>query len=89
MRITVELPDDVARHTDPGREALEALAIEGYRSGAFSLPQAARLLGLTRYEFDGLLKARNIYDHAYGVEDLDRDLEDLRKFDERRLAKQL
>jgi hypothetical protein len=29
MRITVELPDDIARRPDPGREALEALAIEG------------------------------------------------------------
>ena len=87
MRITVELPDDVARHPDPGREALEALAIEGYRSRALSLPQAAHFLGLTRFEFDGLLKARSIYDHAFGVEDLERDLEDLRKFEERRLAR--
>lgn len=30
MRIAVELPDDIARHPGPGREALEALAIEGY-----------------------------------------------------------
>jgi hypothetical protein len=51
MKITVELPDDVARHPDPGREALEALAMEGYRSEALSHHQAARLLGLTRFEF--------------------------------------
>ncbi|HEY3827130.1 MAG TPA: UPF0175 family protein [Bryobacteraceae bacterium] len=48
--------------------------------------QASQLLGLTRFEFDGFLKARNIYDHAYGVEDLERDLEDLRRFEARRLA---
>ena len=27
MKITVELPEDLAQHADPGREALEALAI--------------------------------------------------------------
>ncbi len=79
MQITVELPDDIARHTDPGREALEALAIEGYRSEKLTHHQAARLLGLTRFEFDGFLKDRNIYDHAYSIEDLDRDLADLEK----------
>jgi len=36
MKITVELPDDVAKHADPGRAALEALAIEGYRAGALT-----------------------------------------------------
>jgi len=83
MKITVELPDDVAQHPDPGREALEALAIEGYRSGALSHHQAGQLLGLSRFELDGFLKARKIYDHAYDVEDLNRDLEDLRKFEAR------
>ncbi len=81
MKITVELPDDVANRPDPGREALEALAIEGYRSGALSHYQASQLLGLSRFEFDSFLKDRNIYDHAYDVEDLERDLEDLRKFE--------
>ncbi|MDQ2898897.1 MAG: hypothetical protein M3Y07_03745 [Acidobacteriota bacterium] len=40
MQITVELPDDIARHPDPGREALEALAIEGYRSEKLTHHQA-------------------------------------------------
>ncbi len=79
MQITVELPDDIARHPAPGREALEALAIEGYRSEKLTHHQAAQLLGLTRFEFDGFLKDRQIYDHAYSVEDLDRDLADLEK----------
>lgn len=79
MQITVELPDDIARHPEPGREALEALAIEGYRSEKLTHHQAAQLLGLTRFEFDGFLKDRQIYDHAYSVEDLQRDLADLDK----------
>jgi predicted HTH domain antitoxin len=85
MQITVELPDDIARHADPGREALEALAIEGYRSGKLTHHQAARLLGMNRFEFDGFLKDRQIYDHAYSVEDLERDLADLDKLGAKRL----
>lgn len=34
---------------------------------------ANRLLGLSRFEFDGFLKERHIYDHAYDVEDLEED----------------
>jgi predicted HTH domain antitoxin len=81
MKITVELPDDVAKHADPGREALEALAIEGYRSGTLTHYQAGQLLGLTRFEFDRFLKDRNIYEHAYDVEDLDRDMATHRKLE--------
>ena len=85
MQITVELPDDIAGHPDPGREALEALAIEGYRSEKLTHHQAAQLLGLTRFAFDGFLKARQIYDHAYSIEDLERDLETMRRLEEKGL----
>jgi hypothetical protein len=44
MRITIDLPEDIVRHADPAREALEALAIEGYQSGALSGYQARTLL---------------------------------------------
>jgi predicted HTH domain antitoxin len=74
MKITVELPDDVAQRPDPGREALEALAIEGYRSGVLTHYQASQLLHMSRFEFDGFLKARHIYDHAYDVADLEKDV---------------
>ncbi len=73
MEITVQLPDDLAQHPNPGREALEALAIEGYRTGKLSHFQASQLLGLSRFEFDGFLKERQIYDHAYDLEDLEED----------------
>jgi predicted HTH domain antitoxin len=87
MQITVELPDDITRRPDPGREALEALAIEGYRSEKLTHHQAAQLLGLTRFEFDGFLKNHQIYDHAYSFEDLDRDLATLRKMEEKGLLR--
>jgi len=83
VEITVELPNDLAQREDPAREALEALAIAGYRSGKLSHYQASRLLGLTRIEFDGFLKDRNIYDHAYDKQDLENDLRTLRKLEQR------
>ena len=45
MEITVRLPDDLTQHADPAREALEALAMEGYRSGALSVYGTRLLLG--------------------------------------------
>ena len=77
MRITVELPGDIAQRPDPGRQALEVLAIEGYRSGVLTHYEAGRLLQVSRFEFDALLKQRNIDAHAYDLEDLDNDVETL------------
>ena len=74
MEITVRLPDDLTQQPDPGRAALEALAIEGYRSEVLSHFQASQLLGLSRFEFDGFLKKHEVTDHAYGVDDLACDL---------------
>ncbi len=87
MQITVELPNDITQHANPGREALDMLAIEGYRSGALTHYQASQLLGMTRFEFDGFLKARNIYDHAYSTADLDRDLETLQRLEAKGLIR--
>jgi len=78
MEITVKLPDDLAEHKNPGREALVA---EGYRSGALSHYQASQLLGLSRLAFDGFLKERGIYEHAYSVDDLKQDEETFRKLE--------
>ena len=79
MEITVHLPDDLAAHPNPGREALEALVIEGYRSGTLSHHQSSQILGFDRFAFDGFLKDWHIYDHAYDVEDLERDRETLHR----------
>jgi predicted HTH domain antitoxin len=79
MEITVHLPDDLAQHPDPGREALEALVIEGYRAGTLSHYQASQLLGLSRFDFDAFLKDRKIEEHAYGLEDLEHDRATMRQ----------
>jgi predicted HTH domain antitoxin len=81
MKITVELPDDIAQRPNAAREALEALAIEGYRSGALTHHQASQLLQLSRFEFDAFLKSRQIWDHAYDVEDWEQDLATLKQLE--------
>jgi len=85
MEITVHLPDDLAKHPDPGREALEALVIEGFRSEVLSHYQASRLLGLSRLELDAFLKRRKIDEQAYGVDDLEADQETFRHLREKGL----
>jgi predicted HTH domain antitoxin len=87
MEIIVHLPDDLARHANPGRAALEALVIEGYRTGMLSHHQSSQMLDMTRFEFDGFLKERNIEDHAYSLEDLDQDRETLRQLQEKSLLR--
>jgi predicted HTH domain antitoxin len=87
MQVTLEIPDDIAgklgsQGQDPARAALEAVAIEGYRSGALSAYQTRRLLGFeTRYELDGFLKAHKVWEHAYGLEDLEQDRQTLRQLE--------
>jgi predicted HTH domain antitoxin len=79
VEITVDLPNDLAQRPDPAREALEALAIAGYRTGKLSAHQASALLGFTsRFQFEGFLKAHNVVDHSYSVEDLANDVKTLR-----------
>jgi predicted HTH domain antitoxin len=82
MKITVEIPDEVFSHSDAAREVLEAVVIEAYRSGPISHSEASRLLGVSRDEFDGLLKKLQIHDHAYSVESLEQDVAVMR--DERK-----
>ena len=81
MKIAVELPGDIAQRPNPGQHALEALAIEGYRSGALTHYEASQLLQLSRLEFDTLLKRRNIDAHAYDIEDLEQDIETVERLE--------
>ena len=78
MRITLDLPEDIAeglgaRWADLSRAALESLALEGYRSGALTDVQLRRLLGFgSRLEVDGFLKQHGVF-LEYTLEDLERD----------------
>jgi hypothetical protein len=72
VQITVELPSDLTQHANPARKAVEAVAIAGYRSGSLTAYQATGLLGFrTRWEFEGFLKERGVYDDSYTPADLE------------------
>lgn len=87
MQVKVEIPDEVARilaaqGRDPARATLEAVAIEGYRSGTLTGFQVRRLLGFeTQYELDGFLKSHNVWEHAYDLDDLDHDRKTLQQIE--------
>jgi hypothetical protein len=70
MQITVELPQDIAQHPDPGREALEALASEGYRSRKLTQFDVGQLLRLSRIQTEDFLAPHvDLYD--YSTEELE------------------
>jgi len=83
MQITIEIPDDLAATLsasgqDPARAALEAIALEAYRQQRLSGYQLRTLLGInSRYELDGFLKERQVYD--YTLEDFEQDLAAIRE----------
>jgi len=87
MQVTVDIPDEMVQRLapngqDPVRTTLEALAIEGYRSGTLTASQTRRLLGFeTRYELDGFLKTHNVWEHAYSLEDLDQDRQTMQQLE--------
>ncbi len=80
----MKIPDDLAGPLnaaggDLSRRALEALGLEEYKSGRITKAELRRLLGLsTRYEFDGFLKAHQVW-VDYTVEDFRRELQDLKR----------
>jgi len=75
----LDLPDDISaalegQWHDLPRQALEALAVEGYRTGALTETQVRRLLDLeTRYEVHSLLKEHRV-PLRYTEADLEEDL---------------
>lgn len=83
MELTVHIPDEVASRLqatggDLSRRALKALGLEEYKSGRITKAELRRMLGYgTRYQLDGFLKARDVYDE-YTWEDFEREREALR-----------
>jgi predicted HTH domain antitoxin len=52
----------------------ELLILEAYRESRIGDAEAAATLGLSRLEWNHLLKAKHITENAYTVDDLDRDV---------------
>ena len=64
---------------DLSRRALEALALEEFKSGHITKPELRRLLGFgTRYQLDGFLKSHGVYED-YTMEDLEQELDALKQ----------
>jgi hypothetical protein len=67
MQVAIELPEDIAaglhaRWGDLPRRALEAIALEGYRSGALTESQVRRMLGFqNRWEVNSFLREHGVY----------------------------
>ena len=77
MQIVIDIPDNIpgviGQGQDPAQAALEALALEGYRSQRLSESGLRRLLGFgTRMEVHAFLKAHEV-ELECSMEDLDRD----------------
>ena len=78
MRITLDLPEDIAadlaaKGEDLSRTALEAFALEAYRAQKLSTAQLRRLLGYqTRVQVHAFLKRHGVYLH-YTEADLEHD----------------
>jgi predicted HTH domain antitoxin len=85
VEVTIELPDEIAADlaanngADLPRAVLEAVAVEGYRSGRLTHAQVGRLLGIEhRLDVDAFLKQHDAPLH-YDLEDLERDRETFRR----------
>ncbi|MGB9180493.1 MAG: UPF0175 family protein [Pyrinomonadaceae bacterium] len=84
MQVIIDLPEDIARLLQANqqsveRSVLEAIALEGYRSGKLTQAQVRKILGFqTALQVDAFLKAHDVY-MDYSVEDLERDRETLER----------
>src|SRR5438105_4126230 len=78
MSVTIELPEEIERQLTTvwgnlSRRALEALAVEGYRTEALSAGQVAEMLNLSVWETEAFLQQRGVALH-YTLEDLKQDV---------------
>lgn len=79
MTVTIQLPADISaalgeRWDDVPRRSLEAIAMEGYRTGALSEGQVRRVLGVeTRFQVHAMLKEHHV-PLRYTSADLEDDL---------------
>ena len=83
MNLTLSIPDDLASRLsaeggDLSRRALEAFALEEYKTERISKAELRRLLGFeTRYELDGFLKAHEVWANCT-IDELRLEMQDLK-----------
>jgi Uncharacterised protein family (UPF0175) len=84
MNITVRIPDELAARLaaeggDLERRALEGFAVVEYQAGRLTAFELRQLLDIpTRYDLDGFLKARGVFED-YTLEDLERERQTLER----------
>lgn len=78
VEIILNIPDELARQVvsegkEPARVALEALALEGYRTGLLAESAIREMLGFeTRMEVHAFLKQHGVFLH-YDIAELEQD----------------
>ena len=83
MTVSIEIPDELERRLRAGwgdlpRKALEALAVEAYRTNTLTAAEVGQLLGYdNRWELEAFLQ-RNSARLDYTEADLDADLDSIR-----------
>lgn len=88
MNLELQIPDEVAHlltseYADLPRAAVEALALEGYRSKRLSEGQVRQVLDLSsRLQVHAFLKEHGVHLH-YSLDDLEQDRETSRELEER------
>ena len=87
MNLEFQIPDDVAQllaseYADLPRAAIEALALEGYRSRRLSDGQVRQMLGFSsRMQVHAFLKEHGVHLH-YSLADLEQDRAISREFED-------
>jgi Uncharacterised protein family (UPF0175) len=80
VQLAIELPEDVgaelqAKWKDLSRAALEAIALEGYRSGALTESQVRRMLGFdSRMQVNAFLRDHAAY-YDYSLAEIEDEIE--------------
>lgn len=97
MNLTIQIPDDLARDLaaaggDLSRRALEAFALEEFKTGRLTKPALWKLLGYaTGDQLDGFLKAHAVVEDLPTLADPDRErvsIAHLQKTDPKEWARQ-
>lgn len=86
MNLELQIPEEAARllkaqYPDLPRAALEALALDGYRSMRFSDGQLRQMLGFSsRMQVHAFLKEHGVHLH-YSLDDLEQDRQSSQEFE--------
>ncbi len=83
MRITIDIPDDIAAQllqniTDLSRRTLESLIAQAYRDEILTSAEVGKILNLDRWQVETFLHKNQAYLH-YNSQDLDVDRATLQK----------